>query len=127
MPITPTSDSLGLARQKIAGLLRDAGWSDDAIADAQLVATELLSNAINHAEPPLDLGLGLDSEQLTIVVGDHSPDRPARILPEDRKRIGGWGLAIVAHVAPRWGVRIVGSRKEVWAVVCRELTTTPPP
>ncbi|MFD0312937.1 ATP-binding protein [Streptomyces flavalbus] len=64
--------------------------------DAQLVANELLVNALRHTPGGCGLRLGVseDGTELTIAVWDTSPE-PPRVQPPDPARVGGHGLRLV--------------------------------
>lgn len=115
--IPPVAESLGEAREWIRVLLEMAGVDAAVIDDAQLVVTELLSNAMRHAEPPLELEVSLAGSDVVIEVADHSPDLLPRELPIDHSRIGGWGIGILSALSTSWGVRIFDDHKIVWVVL----------
>lgn len=98
----------GEARQLLTSLLR----SDDLLlADVMLVASELVSNVVNHT----DDGGSLDawnSDPFRLEVSDHEHSMPATSNPKGER--GGWGLAIVAVLARRWGVVVTAQGKTVW-------------
>ncbi|MEU1573284.1 ATP-binding protein [Streptomyces collinus] len=66
--------------------------------DAELVVSELVTNAIRHAPGPCGMRLVLSRDVLTITVWDTSPDKPAA-RPSDRYRVGGHGLHLVYSVS----------------------------
>jgi anti-sigma regulatory factor (Ser/Thr protein kinase) len=85
--------------------------STDAVA---VVLTELLSNAVQHAGPPVRLRLLVTGDRVLIEVRDTSTLRPRRRAPsphEDRGR----GLHIVDALATDWGFRITRDGKSTWA------------
>ncbi|MDF3142613.1 MULTISPECIES: SpoIIE family protein phosphatase [unclassified Streptomyces] len=79
----------------------------------ELVVSELVTNAIRYAEPPIRLRLLRDS-RLTCEVSDASSTAPrlrhARSMDE-----GGRGLFLVAQLAHRWGARYTADGKIIWA------------
>jgi PAS domain S-box-containing protein len=79
----------------------------------ELVVSELVTNAIRYAEPPISLRLLRDS-RLTCEVADSSSTAPrlrhARAMDE-----GGRGLFLVAQLTHRWGVRYTSGGKIIWA------------
>ncbi|MFE9428308.1 ATP-binding protein [Kitasatospora sp. NPDC006697] len=84
--------------------------------DAQLVASELLTNAVRHTAGPLAMDLDDDGSRLRITVTDPRPD----ITPPDPGShqpagIGGHGLFIVDRLALHWGAFPEGRGKAVWA------------
>jgi anti-sigma regulatory factor (Ser/Thr protein kinase) len=91
-----------------------------AVDDALLVASELVTNAVQHGRPDIVLRLGVDATRLRIEVSDGNDALPVvpGVEPEvDRPT--GRGLLIVAATAADWGVErnrgTVG--KCVWAEV----------
>ncbi|MFG2551470.1 SpoIIE family protein phosphatase [Streptomyces sp. NPDC048581] len=79
----------------------------------ELIVSELVTNAIRYAEPPIRLRLLRDT-RLTCEVADASSTAPrlrhARIMDE-----GGRGLFLVAQLAHRWGARYTPDGKIIWA------------
>ncbi|MYX48516.1 SpoIIE family protein phosphatase [Streptomyces sp. SID8385] len=80
---------------------------------AELVVTELISNAIRHASGPIRLRLILD-RTLIVEVSDTSSTAPhlRRAAGFDE---GGRGLMLVAQLAQRWGARHWAGGKTIWA------------
>src|SRR4051794_40625275 len=69
--------------------------------DAQLVVTELVTNALQHAGGKIDVCLELDDESLRISVVDPEPQRlPTLGKPHGD---GGYGLNIVSALSVAWG------------------------
>ena len=79
----------------------------------ELVVSELVTNAIRYAEPPIRLRLIRDA-RLTCEVADASSTAPrlrhARSMDE-----GGRGLFLVAQLTDRWGARYTAGGKIIWA------------
>ncbi|WP_405770298.1 SpoIIE family protein phosphatase [Streptomyces sp. NBC_00080] len=80
---------------------------------SELIVSELVTNAVLYATPPIRLRLILDA-RLTCEVSDASSTAPrlrhARIMDE-----GGRGLFLVAQLAHRWGSRYTADGKIIWA------------
>ncbi|MFE1443955.1 SpoIIE family protein phosphatase [Streptomyces sp. NPDC058739] len=85
---------------------------------AELVVSELVTNAIRYGRPPIRLRL-IHDRTLLCEVSDDSNTTPhlrrARVFDE-----GGRGLLLVAQLADHWGTRHARHGKTVWA----ELTLT---
>ena len=82
------------------------GVDQDLVHDAQLVASELVTNAVMHARTDLHLGLCCDEHHLLIAVADGTPtlDQPSDSeQPEDEE--SGRGMLIVASIAADFGWR----------------------
>ena len=80
-------------------------WVQDLIDRAELVASELVTNAVLHTRGPLRLRLEWREERLHLAVHDGLP-RLLRLAaePGDLEAEGGRGLLIVDQLASRWGV-----------------------
>ncbi|MEV5384499.1 SpoIIE family protein phosphatase [Streptomyces sp. NPDC052721] len=85
----------------------------EAAFTAELIVSELVTNAIRHGKPPVRLRL-VRSHVLTCEVSDGSSTSPrlrhARISDEN-----GRGLLLVARCSDRWGTRYTDDGKIVWA------------
>ncbi|WP_274919448.1 ATP-binding protein [Streptomyces sp. WZ-12] len=119
--------SAALARMAARTTLTCWAMPDELIEDAALVASELVTNAVQHANPTLLPGdepvrCRLEIERprpdtVRIAVSDPSGRRPVqRTVQEDQET--GHGLAVVAVLAADWGVtqRLTGG-KTVWALL----------
>ncbi|MDQ0829410.1 PAS domain S-box-containing protein [Streptomyces achromogenes] len=91
-----------------------AAWGlTDLAMTSELIVSELVTNAVRYATPPIRLRLLRDA-RLTCEVTDASSTAPrlkhARITDE-----GGRGLFLVAQLAHRWGTRYTADGKVIWA------------
>jgi anti-sigma regulatory factor (Ser/Thr protein kinase) len=107
----------GQARDLVRAHLGELGIDERRVVDdAVLVASELVANALQHAELPAELRLISSRSELRVEVHDRSAAQPQRRRPEphdDRGR----GLTIVAALSEAWGARPTGTGKVVWSVV----------
>jgi anti-sigma regulatory factor (Ser/Thr protein kinase) len=86
----------------------------DFVADAALVVSELVTNAVRHAGTEMRVALELRDGALTVSVHDGGPGLP-RIIPVAERSFGGRGLAIVVRLAEAWGVAVGDDGgKAVW-------------
>ncbi|MFJ5272690.1 SpoIIE family protein phosphatase [Streptomyces sp. NPDC088358] len=111
LPADPAAVSY--ARSHIAEKL--AAWGlTDAVPTTELIVSELVTNAIRHAQPPIQLRLIHHAGSLVCEVADGSSTSPhlrrARTFDEN-----GRGLFIVAQLAERWGTRHSHYGKIIWA------------
>ncbi|MEV7180075.1 ATP-binding protein [Kitasatospora sp. NPDC093679] len=92
------------------------GTEAAAVDDVLLVAAELITNAVDHADGPVavELWLAVRGGRLRIDVTDTSPAEP-RILAVEPGEPHHRGLRIVDHIAHAWGHRPEGVGKTVWA------------
>jgi len=90
---------------------------------AQLVVSELVTNAVVHAGTPIDLTLRLVPGEghalLHLGVRDGLPVAPipAPASPPGQTADGGRGLLVVAAFADEWGTCVSHAGKVVWATV----------
>jgi anti-sigma regulatory factor (Ser/Thr protein kinase) len=81
-----------------------------------LVVTELVSNAVQHGEDPIELRVAVTGGSVRIEVEDGGASRP-KVGPSGAFAPSGRGLAIVAALG-HWGCTPAGgNRKLVWCDV----------
>ncbi|MFH8694481.1 PAS domain S-box protein [Streptomyces chartreusis] len=81
--------------------------------DARLLVSEILTNAVQHAEGPLVLRLRRTATELAVEISDLSPHLPQpRLAAQDDE--SGRGLILVDAVADSWGVRPDERGKTTW-------------
>jgi len=88
----------------------------DALADAQLISTELASNAIEHAPGPRIVRISATDTLFTVEVDDTASDAPLTLGLSRLGRHRGRGLLVV-NALGRWGVRRFAAGKTVWASI----------
>jgi anti-sigma regulatory factor (Ser/Thr protein kinase) len=86
---------------------------DDAIDDATLLVSELVTNAILHARSPVDLVVRKVRTAVRVEVYDEGAGA-AQPLHSDLEASAGRGLGLVQAVATRWGVDDAEVGKTVW-------------
>ncbi|WP_333776018.1 SpoIIE family protein phosphatase [Streptomyces sp. IBSBF 3136] len=79
----------------------------------ELIVSELVTNAVRYAAPPIRLRLLRDA-RLTCEVADGSSTAP-RLRHARSTDEGGRGLYLVARLTHRWGVRYTAEGKVIWA------------
>ncbi|MFJ4005657.1 MULTISPECIES: ATP-binding protein [Streptomyces] len=116
-PVSGTPAAATAARQQLAGAIRtwNAFLGPELLDTAELVAAELITNAVRHAgHGSISAGARLSDVRLLIEVTDTSPDLPQVGLP-DTDEEGGRGLFLVAALADRHGFDQVPRGKRCWA------------
>ena len=111
--------SVVAARRVLRELLGTWGAPQDR-EDAELLATELVANVVDHVggEEALTLEIDLADDWLRIAVVDGSAVRPVvQELSLDRPR--GRGLRMVQAIADRWGAEDHQGGKRVWFELAR--------
>ena len=104
--------SLAAARAWVTATL--ALWDNQDLADtACLLVTEVVTNAIQYAQSPVELRLCLTAGEVIVEVSDDSAQLPRRCLPADDEE-NGRGLLLVEALAASWGARRAGTGKTVW-------------
>lgn len=111
--VTAEPECVARARKNATAQL-EAWGLDEEIFATELIVSELITNAIRHAEPPIELRLIRESGNLICEVSDASNTAPhmrrARIFDE-----GGRGLLLVAQLSRRWGTRQSTYGKTIWS------------
>lgn len=94
------------------------GLASDTVDTAQLLATELFSNALDHGEGEITLQVTRLPGQVRVDVADACPDGP-RVRTVTLHDVRGRGLLILEALAARWGVDPFehGRGKSVWFVL----------
>ncbi|MCG6498494.1 SpoIIE family protein phosphatase [Kitasatospora sp. A2-31] len=112
LPLTGGGRLPGKARRFTRTTL-DA-WGLSALSDyAELLVSELVTNALLHADAPRRLRLFRD-RVLTVEVADAGGQTP-QLRPFAEQDEGGRGMFLVSELAQRWGSRLTRDGKVVWA------------
>ncbi|HUF32548.1 MAG TPA: EAL domain-containing protein [Acidimicrobiales bacterium] len=112
MPRDPSCASR--ARHLVAKTLHD--WDLPTLVEpATMIATELVTNALRHAQGPISLSLRISNGLLIRVIDGSSATRP-RVSPlREEESDRGRGLVVVDSLADAWGVQLLPHGKAVWA------------
>ncbi|HEV7884025.1 MAG TPA: ATP-binding protein [Solirubrobacteraceae bacterium] len=76
----------------------------DLLVDAELLVSELVTNAIRHGEGDITLCARVDDDRLVVEVIDQGSGFEYELRRQDFEHVGGWGLDIVDDLSSRWGV-----------------------
>ncbi len=108
--------SVRTARAWVIGALEAIGREDLSDA-AELGVSELVTNAILHADPPIVVRLGGTTTHPRVEVRDtsHAPPRMRNMTDDERLLTTvGRGLGIVAMYSTTWGAEVSPQGKVVW-------------
>jgi hypothetical protein len=115
----PVAESVPAARHFVVSVLH--AWGLGALdVDAAIVASELATNAVRHADSPFRATLDRQSDGVRIGVEDAGRDPLAR-RSTDALDLGGRGVDIVEALSQRWGSTELPSGKLVWAELAARL------
>ena len=113
--------SVGVARRRLVSDLIRAGVYDPAVCDVALVISELLSNALRHAEPlpgsKIRVAWRIDPGSIQVSVSDGGGPTKPELGEPAQGATGGRGLRIVERLSSRWGTSTGEDGTTVWAEV----------
>lgn len=110
------TDAPRAARHLVSEALRRRGGAPVGVQNAELVVTELATNAVVHAGSPFWITARADQDTVRITVQDRSQGEPRmRPKPVTARATSGRGLRLVHVLSERWGVDRVAGGKAVWA------------
>jgi anti-anti-sigma regulatory factor/anti-sigma regulatory factor (Ser/Thr protein kinase) len=105
------------ARDLIARAATTWRLPPDPMQVAQVIATELVTNAVRHARTPMDFSVVLRDRLLHVAVCDGDPSPPRRRTIMSERDDHGRGLQLVDGLAATWGCVPMPDGKVVWAAV----------
>ncbi|MFE9442183.1 SpoIIE family protein phosphatase [Streptomyces sp. NPDC006602] len=110
-------------RADVTRRLTDWGL-DEAVFSAELLLSELVTNAIRHASGPVRVRV-IHGRTLIFEVSDTSSTAP-RLRHAASTDEGGRGLFLVAQFAQAWGTRYTADGKVIWAECALDVPTGMP-
>jgi anti-sigma regulatory factor (Ser/Thr protein kinase) len=112
--LEPSGRAPGQARRKVREVLADI-VPDDLTDTAELLVSELVTNAITHGSGIVTLSIDCSDDSLAVTVSDDEPTEP-QLQPESLMALGGRGLRMIEALASSWGVKPHkdGPGKDVW-------------
>jgi anti-sigma regulatory factor (Ser/Thr protein kinase) len=114
LPLEREATAPRQARAGIRQLLGDQ-VSADFVADAQLLTSELVTNAVMYAPSGCRMSAWYTAatHALRVEVADAAPGIPS-LAPTSPSHLGGRGLHLVASRSSDWGVHADSGGKSVW-------------
>lgn len=126
VPLDTDPASVRQARVWVGEVLEQLGRGD-LVDAAELGVSELVTNAILHADPPITIQLRGTRQHPRVEVSDHSKQPPqVNIEMTDDDHLMstiGRGLGIVALYSSTWGSEVAPDGKTVWFEPANELRT----
>jgi anti-sigma regulatory factor (Ser/Thr protein kinase) len=121
-----TRSSVSAARHALSDKLAAEGVVPPMRDDAVLVLSELVSNAIRHADPlptgDIRVTWLLDTDRLHLEITDGGALTRPQAAVAAMSSLGGRGLDIVRTICSEWGVTQDGNAVTVWADLPRHST-----
>jgi anti-sigma regulatory factor (Ser/Thr protein kinase) len=112
--LSPEPASCRGARHAVRDFCRRQGL-DDVCESAELLTSELVTNALREARDEVTLGMRLDGRSLAVwVSGDTDSGVVARAVLPDAQAEQGRGLFIVQSLASEWGTSRSRDSTSVW-------------
>ncbi len=120
--LSSESTSVQEARTAVRNLLADLTAASDHVEAAVLIVSELVTNAIRHANGAEGIEIDVQAHpgMVRLVVVDHDPLPPVRRErpPLDAGTESGRGLVLVEQLSTEWGWSpIAGNGKSVWCTI----------
>jgi anti-sigma regulatory factor (Ser/Thr protein kinase) len=111
------------ARELLCDLLGDS-TPTTTLHDLQLLTTELVTNAVRHADVDESRSVALEvaagANVVTVAVTDPGSTTRPHVQDIDPTVPGGMGLFLVEQISSRWGVeRLSGGANRVWFEIRR--------
>ena len=100
----PRSSAAARLARAALGQWFGAHLDEHMLARAQLLSSELVTNAFVHGQGTIELRAALDSDRLLVEVTDEGSGFEREVGQRSLDAVGGRGLRIVEADASRWGI-----------------------
>ena len=100
--VTPALSAIAPARHWARERLSESGIDDGRLELLVLLVSELVTNAVAHADPPVVLRVHVDEERTRVEVTDGVRDVPV-VRDPPPTALGGRGVMFVDRLASSWG------------------------
>lgn len=107
----PGAEAVSDGRRYVRERLAELGASAAVVETAALLASEVLTNAVLYAPPPVSVRLHVLGDRIRVAVADSAARAP---VMRDGDASGGWGLHLIERGAVDWGYHPQGEGKCVW-------------
>ncbi|MFF5962919.1 ATP-binding protein [Streptomyces collinus] len=113
--VSAAADAVPPARRHVVALARTLGASvqDEVLETVELLASEVIANAVLHSASPCEVVVTRTAERLRVEVTDADPTMPSVVAagPNDES---GRGLLLVDALADAWGMQPEPDGKTTW-------------
>jgi anti-sigma regulatory factor (Ser/Thr protein kinase) len=113
MAFPATAVSIAQAREFVRA--EAAAYPGEVVDRAELIASELATNAVRHTGSPYSLSI-TTADTLRIELFDSNLSPPV-LEPKNPHAPGGRGLRVIAALARQWGYQSRSNGKVVWAEI----------
>jgi len=113
-PLPTDTGAIRRARKTVGDQLWAWGLPE-LVDDAELITSELVTNAIEHGSGQIELRMYALPDRVRISVLDEDVTSVPQVASNRGLQIGGRGLSLVEQISQAWGHDIGQNGKEVWA------------
>lgn len=113
MRLEPVAAAVPMARSLLRRLMASWRMAELLDGDLELLATELLTNAVLHARTAMRVVIAYDGAAVRFEVHDASPVLPVAGTPDDFDERGR-GLWLIDELSSRWAVEPTPGGKRIW-------------
>ena len=114
LQLMPSARTVGQVRRAVGDFCR-AGDHAAVADDAELLTSELMTNACAHSQGLITVVALRNVASVVVTVTDDDSDGQARVPPsQDPQRESGRGLFLVDAIAGAWGTTAHADSKSVW-------------
>ena len=121
----PVPSAVRAVRKYVSEVLSAWGCCGEAVDDVSLVASELATNAVVHANTSFRVSLEPLASSVRISVEDVSPRQPERRSEWSDDSPDGRGMYLIRQLSKEWGTDVTCSGKVVWAEIGTESLPQP--
>ena len=114
MALEPSAQTGSIARRELRQLLDTAHIDQDTSDTAVLLATELVTNAVEHGRGSAYLDAAVQDSAIRLEVSDSSTVAPQPNTGVSELDERGRGLLLIEALSSRWGVLPRSDGKTVW-------------
>jgi len=126
LEIAARPSEVGRVRRAIRAAVVRYGLDDSHADVTQLIASELVMNAVLHGEPPVIVRLSIEPQTTVLEVYDGGPGLPV-MSPDDDPAHARRGLRVVEGMCTDWGtVPDQRGGKTVWCAISNDTTPGEP-